>query len=145
VSVFQGATELSLDAKGRLSIPTRLRDALSSEGASVFLTAHPDGCLLLYPRAAFEPVRARINALSDANEHSRWWKRMVVGYAEELRLDGSGRILISPPLRKFAALDRNATLVGQGSHFELWDTETWDEKVEKARALAASSTESFSL
>jgi MraZ protein len=143
--VFHGATELSLDPKGRLSIPTRLRDALASDGATVFLTAHPDGCLLIYPRAAFEPVRAKINGLSDSNPDSRWWKRMVVGYAEELHLDGSGRILISPALRKFALLERNATLVGQGSHFELWDTETWDAKVEKARALASSSIESFSL
>jgi MraZ protein len=143
--VFHGATELSLDPKGRLSIPTRLRDGLASDGASVFLTAHVDGCLLLYPRAAFEQVHAQITALPDSSETARWWKRMVVGYAEELHLDSSGRILISPSLRKFAALDRNATLVGQGSHFELWDTSTWDEKVEKARALASSSPQSFSL
>jgi MraZ protein len=143
--VFQGATELSLDPKGRLSIPTRHRDALAADGAGVLLTAHPDGCLLLYPRAAFEPVRAKLNSLSDSNEYSRWLKRMVIGYAEDLQLDGSGRILISPSLRKFANLDRNAMLVGQGSHFELWDTTTWDEKVGKARASVVSSPEAFSL
>lgn len=143
--MFQGATELSLDPKGRLSIPTRHRDALAADGAGVLLTAHPDGCLLLYPRAAFEPVRAKLNGLSDSNEYSRWLKRLVIGYAEDLQLDGSGRILISNSLRRFASLDRNAILVGQGSHFELWDISTWDAQVGKARASVASSPEAFSL
>ena len=122
--MFQGATELSLDAKGRLAIPTRHREALTPGGGGVVLTAHPDRCLLLYPRDAFTPISAKVSSLSSFNEQARWWQRLLVGFAEELELDGSGRILVSPALRKFADLKKTVMLVGQGSHFEIWDDES---------------------
>jgi MraZ protein len=147
--VFQGAAEISLDAKGRLSIPTRYREALASGGGGVVLTAHPDRCLLLYPRAAFAPISAKLTSLTSFNEQARWWQRLVVGFAEELELDGSGRILVSPALRKFADLKKSVMLVGQGSHFELWDAEVWDRKLGDALAMVGSTpppgTENFSL
>ncbi len=147
--MFQGASELSLDAKGRLAVPTRHRDALQSGGAAVVLTAHPDGCLLLYPRLSWEPIGARVQALSSFNEQARWWQRLLVGFAEELEPDAQGRILVSPALRKFASLKKDVMLVGQGSHFELWDVELWNEMLQKAITQAASSpppgTENFSL
>ena len=148
-AVFQGATVLSVDAKGRLAVPTRHRDALVSGGAAVVLTAHPDGCVLLYPRLAWEPIGARIQALSSFNEQARWWQRLLVGFAEETNLDGQGRILLSPALRKFASLKKDVMLVGQGSHVELWDVAAWDEKLARAMSQASSSpppgTENFSL
>jgi len=134
--MFQGATELALDAKGRIAIPTRHRDALAS-GGGVVLTAHPDGCLLVYPRLAWEPIGTRLQSLSNFNEHARWWQRLLVGFAEELELDSAGRILVSPALRKFARLDKQAMLVGQGSHFELWDSALWEEKLAGALAMAS--------
>lgn len=147
--MFQGAAELSLDAKGRLAVPTRHRDALLSGASAVVLTAHPDGCLLLYPRLAWEPIGARIQSLSSFNEQARWWQRLLVGHAEETELDAQGRVLVSPALRRFAALDKAVMLVGQGSHFELWDVARWNEKLAEAMAQAASSpppgTENFSL
>jgi len=147
--VFQGATELSLDAKGRLTVPTRFRDALLSGGRAVVLTAHPDNCLLLYPRVAWEPIGTKIQSLSSFNEQTRWWQRLLVGLAEELELDAQGRILVSPALRKFADLKKDAMMVGQGSHFEIWDVAAWDERLARALALAGTNpppgTENFSL
>ena len=147
--MFQGASSLTLDAKGRLAVPTRHRDALQSGGSAVVLTAHPDGCLLLYPRLAWEPIGARVQALSSFNEQARWWQRLLVGFAEELEPDAQGRILVSPALRKFASLKKDVMLVGQGSHFELWDVATWEEKRTQAQALAASTpppgTDNFTL
>lgn len=147
--MFQGASEVSLDAKGRLAVPTRHREPLASGGGAVVLTAHPDGCLLLYPKVAWEPIGARIQALSSFNEQARWWQRLLVGFAEELELDGSGRILVSPPLRKFASLKKQVMLVGQGSHFELWDVEAWDQRLAQAMTMAGSApppgTENFAL
>jgi MraZ protein len=147
--LFQGATELSLDAKGRLAVPTRHRDALASGSGKVVLTAHPDGCLLLYPQVAWEPLRAKLQALSNFNEQARWWQRLLLGFAEELELDGSGRILVSPALRKLASLQKQVMLVGQGSRFEVWDLERWEEKLGQAMQMAASSpppgTEGFAL
>jgi MraZ protein len=147
--VFQGAAEISLDPKGRLSIPTRYREVLTSGSGGVVLTAHPDRCLLLYPKPAFAPISAKLSSLTSFNEQARWWQRLVVGFAEELELDGSGRILVSPALRKFADLKKTVMLVGQGSHFELWDAEVWDRKLGDALAMVGSTpppgTENFSL
>lgn len=147
--MFQGTTELTVDAKGRLAVPTKHRDALTSGGQGVVLTAHPDGCLLLYTRAAWEPISARMQSLTAFNEQARWWNRLLVGHAEELELDGQGRILVSPTLRKFAAITKDVMFVGQGSHFELWDVATWEEKRTQAQALAASTpppgTDNFTL
>jgi transcriptional regulator MraZ len=147
--LLQGASPISLDEKGRLAVPTRYREALLSSGRAVVLTAHPDSCLLLYPRIAWEPIGARIQALSSFDPQARWWQRLLVGFAEELELDGQGRILVSPALRKFAQLKKDVMLVGQGSHFEIWDTAAWDEKLGQALAQTASSpppgTENFSL
>ncbi len=147
--MFQGATELSLDAKGRLAVPTRHRDALASGNGKVVLTAHPDGCLLLYPHVSWEPIRAKLQGLSNFNEQARWWQRLLLGFAEELELDGSGRILISPALRKLAGLQKQVMLVGQGSRFEVWDLDRWEEKLGQAMQMAAGSpppgTEGFAL
>ena len=147
--MFQGATELSLDAKGRLAVPTRHREALTSGSGGIVLTAHPDRCLLLYPRAAFAPIGAKVSTLSSFNLEARWWQRLVVGFAEDLELDGSGRILISPALRKFADLKKTVVLVGPGSHFEIWDGEVWEQKLADALSMAGSTpppgTENFSL
>jgi MraZ protein len=136
--LFQGASQLALDDKGRLAVPTRHRDALLSGGKAVVLTAHPDGCVLLYPRVAWEPIGSRIQSLSSFNEQARSWQRLLVGFAEELEPDGQGRILVSPALRKFAGLKKDVMLVGQGSHFELWDAAAWEDTLSQARAHANS-------
>ena len=147
--MFQGASELSLDAKGRFAVPTKYRDALQSGGGGVVLTAHPDRCLLLYSRPVFEPIGAKISQLSGFNEQARWWQRLLVGFAEELEPDGSGRILISPALRKFADLKKQVMLVGQGSHFEIWDVAVWEQKLaeamDKAGAAPPPGTDNFAL
>jgi len=129
--MFQGATGLNLDAKGRLAVPTRHRDPLQvGSDRKLVLTAHPHKCLLLYPALAWEPIRARIMTFSSFDPQLSLWKRLLVGFAEELELDGSGRLLISPVLRKFAGLEKQVMLVGQGSHFELWSQDAWDKQIE---------------
>jgi MraZ protein len=59
------------------------------------------------------------------------WKRLLVGFAEEVELDASGRLLVSPELRKFAGLEKQVMMVGQGSHFEIWSQSTWEKQLEK--------------
>lgn len=130
--MFQGATALSLDAKGRLAVPTRHRDELQSGTAGKqVLTAHPHRCLLLYPAAAWEPIRARIMSFSSFDTQASLWKRLLIGFAEEIELDGSGRLLVSPELRKFAGLEKQAMMVGQGSHFEIWSQEAWEKQLDQ--------------
>ena len=124
--MFQGATSLSLDAKGRMAVPSRHRDALvvAGEGRLV-VTAHPHRCLLLYPRPSWEPIRDQILAASSLQPESAMVRRLLVGFAEEVELDGAGRLLISPSLRQYAGLEKEVWLIGQGRHFEIWSAAGW--------------------
>ena len=124
--MFRGATSLSLDAKSRLAVPTKHRESLQLECAgNLVLTAHPHRCLLLYPQPAWEPIQAKMMALSSFDKQSSALQRLLVGFAEDITLDSAGRMLVSPVLREFADLDKEVMLVGQGSHFELWNMEAW--------------------
>lgn len=130
--MFQGATALNLDAKGRLAVPTRHRNALQSEnGGKQVLTAHPHRCLLLYPAPAWEPIRARVMSFPSFDSQASLWKRLLVGFAEEVELDAAGRLLVSPELRKFAGLEKQVMMVGQGSHFEIWSQDAWEEQIKQ--------------
>ncbi|MBF6616972.1 division/cell wall cluster transcriptional repressor MraZ [Pollutimonas thiosulfatoxidans] len=121
--MFQGCSALTLDAKGRISIPTRHRDALLSQvEGRLTLTRHPDGCLLVYPRAVWEKKREQI---ANFPMSARPLQRLLLGNALDVDMDGSGRILVSPELRSAASLTREVMLLGMGSHFELWDSAEW--------------------
>ena len=102
---FHGATVVTLDAKGRLAIPTRHRDALLASAKYVVLTAHPEGCVLVYPPAAWEPVRAKAETFPSFHPQASWWKRLLLGFEEHVTPDGSGRILLSGALRQHAKKD----------------------------------------
>jgi MraZ protein len=123
ISVFQGASSLSLDVKGRLSVPTRHRDVLSATAAGqLTITKHPHGCLMVFPRNEWEKFRDRIAALPMS---AQWWKRIFLGNAMDGEMDSAGRVLISPELRSAAGLGKEAVLLGMGNHFELWDAATY--------------------
>ena len=130
--MYQGASALSMDAKGRMSIPARHRDALTlqSEGR-VTLTKHPHGCLLLFPRPVWEQHRERI---ANWPMSARAWQRIFLGSACDVDMDSAGRILISPELRTAVALSRDVMLLGMGSHFEIWDAAKLEES--EAQAIA---------
>ncbi|MGI9027198.1 MAG: division/cell wall cluster transcriptional repressor MraZ [Burkholderiaceae bacterium] len=130
--MFQGASNLNLDAKGRLAVPTRHRDALQiqSEGR-LTLTRHPHGCLLLFPRPVWEAFREEVVAWS---MNARSWKRIFLGNAVDVEMDGSGRVLISPELRRAASLEKDVMLLGMGTHLEIWDAAAYERQ--EAETLA---------
>lgn len=117
--MFQGASSINLDAKGRMSIPAKHRDALAVQcEGRLTLTKHPDGCLLFFPRPVWDAHRQQIAAWPMS---ARAWQRIFLGNACDVELDSVGRILISPELRDAAGLLRDVMLIGMGSHFEIWD------------------------
>ena len=133
--MFQGASQVSLDAKGRMAVPTRIRDPLTQGGTvKLVLTAHPDGCLLLYPQPAWDPIRARVMAFPSLDRQFSVWKRLLVGFAQDVELEGAGRLLIALELREFSLIDRAVMLVGQGSHYEIWDLESWNQQLETLKS-----------
>ena len=127
--MFRGATKVTLDAKGRLAIPTRYRERIAArcEGQLV-ATVDKDYCLLLYPFPDWEDIEQKLVKLPSLNKQARRLQRLMVGYATEIDIDGHGRILLPRELREFAGLGRQAILLGQGNKFELWDEESWNEK-----------------
>lgn len=133
--MFQGANQINLDAKGRMAVPTRAREPLTQGGTvKLVLTAHPDSCLLLYPSPAWEPIRAQVMSFPALDRQASLWKRLLVGFAQEVEPDGAGRLLIPPELRDFAKITRQVMFVGQGSHFEIWDLEMWNAQLESLRS-----------
>ena len=136
--MFQGAAALSLDAKGRLAIPARHRDALAElAGNELILTAHPHRCLLIYPAPAWGPIRDKVLAGSSLDQRSALLKRLLVGFARDEQMDSAGRVLIAPELRGFAQLEKQVHLVGQGDHFELWSDAGWQKQQEAIFALGS--------
>ena len=115
-------------------MPTRHRAVLdSTAGGQLTITRHPHGCLMIFPRPAWEQFRERIASMPLKDQ---WLKRLFLGNAMDVELDATGRILVSPELRAATNISRDTLLLGMGSHFELWDKATHDAK--EAEALAAS-------
>lgn len=118
--MFQGASSINLDAKGRMSIPARQRDALVAQcEGRLTLTRHPHGCLLLFPRPVWEQHREQIAAWPMS---ARAWQRIFLGNACDVDIDSAGRILIAPELRDAVGMVRDVMMLGMGSHFEVWDS-----------------------
>ncbi|HEY8553942.1 MAG TPA: division/cell wall cluster transcriptional repressor MraZ [Burkholderiales bacterium] len=135
--MFRGVNPLQLDSKGRLAIPTRYREALLREcGGQMVLTVDRDGCLLLYPLPEWEEIERKLVRLPSFNKQARRLQRLLMGHATEVELDGAGRILVPPPLREFAGLNKAVVLIGQGNKFELWSEEAWSAR--RAEWLAQS-------
>lgn len=121
---------MSLDAKGRLSVPTRHRDVLQATASGqLTITKHPHGCLMVFPRPEWEKFRERIAQLPMS---AQWWKRIFLGNAMDVEMDGTGRVLVSPELRAAAGLVRETMLLGMGDHFELWDKAAYETKEAEA-------------
>jgi MraZ protein len=136
--VFQGASSLSLDAKGRLSVPTRHRDALGASEGQLTITRHPHGCLMIFPRNEWDQFKARIAALP---MQAQWWKRIFLGNAMDVEMDGTGRVLVSPELRAAAGITKDAVLLGMGAYLELWDAATY--AAQEAEAMKAEMPDVF--
>ena len=118
---FQGPAALTLDGKGRIAVPSRHREVLTSKGINeLTVTKHPEGSLLIFPRPAWEQFREKVAALPMS---ASGWKRVFLGNAMDVEIDASSRMLIAPELRAAAGLVRDVMLLGMGSHFELWDAQ----------------------
>ncbi|PJK11482.1 transcriptional regulator MraZ [Lysobacteraceae bacterium NML120232] len=124
--MFQGETAITLDDKGRLTIPTCFREQVGAVcGGRLVVTYNPfeAGSLYIYPQDAWEKLRDQVNALPRAKKSSRQLQLKLVGSASLQALDGSARISIPASHRSAVGIDRRAVLVGMGEKFELWSVE----------------------
>lgn len=127
--MFRGVNKLTLDAKGRMVMPTRYRERLQERcGGKLVITVDKDQCLLVYPLPDWEEIERKLMRLPTLNPQARRLQRLMVGHATDLELDGHGRVLLPPSLREYGLLTRDAVLIGQGVRFELWDEARWNER-----------------
>ncbi|HBX57471.1 division/cell wall cluster transcriptional repressor MraZ [Pseudomonas sp. UBA2684] len=126
--MFRGANAISLDAKGRLAMPSRYRDELVSRCAGQLIVTIDavDPCLCVYPLSEWELIENKLRELASFREENRRLQRLLIGNAVDLELDASGRFLVPPRLREYAKLDKRAMLVGQLNKFQLWDEDAWN-------------------
>ena len=121
--MLMGEFQHNLDAKGRLFMPVKLREAL---GTKFVLTKGLDGCLFVYDLEQWRLLEAKLNSLPMTRKGARDFNRFFFGGAAECECDKQGRVLLPVNLREFAGLDKNAVIVGVGNRAEIWDAERWN-------------------
>ena len=111
-----------------MAIPTRYRDALARhcDGHVVITVSPSERCLWLYPLTDWDDVERKLVALPTLDARAQRLKRMLIGHASDCDMDGSGRVLLSGPLREFSGLEKKAVLIGQGNKFEVWSEDVWN-------------------
>lgn len=126
--MFRGVNAINLDDKGRMAMPTKYRAELHEccEGQLV-VTIGFDKCLLVFPLPAFEQFEHKLMRLPMLDSRVKQVKRLVIGHAAECEMDAQGRLLLPDLLRRFAGLEKRVALVGQGSVFEIWNEEVWNQ------------------
>lgn len=129
---FRGRILRNLDPKSRLMLPPEFRETLLSRspGGKIVLTTY-DGCVVGFPWPDWEDFEHKMNRIKSPSREVRFFRRLVIGGAEETALDAQGRIRLSREHLRYAGMEREALLVGQGPRFEIWSPETLDAALEQ--------------
>jgi MraZ protein len=133
--LFKGRFEHTIDAKGRVSIPSRFREILASryEDDRLIVTSFLEPCLLAYPVAEWQALEERVRELPRFDPAVVRLKRVLVSGATECPIDKNGRILIPPVLRDLAGLEREMIWAGMVDNIEIWSRANWQQMFEQAR------------
>ena len=136
--MFRGIHSINMDAKGRMSVPARFRDLLLSVcGGQLVVTIDPNTKnLALYPLTRWEEIQADIQALPSINPQARRLQQLFIGHASDLDMDANGRVLVPPMLRKYAQLEKQLILLGQGQKIEIWSESMWQQRFEDIQAMS---------
>lgn len=120
--MFIGEFTHALDAKGRVSIPSKFRESL---GELFYITKGLDNCLFVFPEEEWKLFEEKLKALPMTNKNARAFVRLFFSGASECELDKQGRILIPQTLREHASIEREAVIIGTGTRIEIWSQEGW--------------------
>ena len=133
--MFKGSDPISMDAKGRMAIPTRYRTVLDEicSGDLVITIDMKSTCLTLSPLPEWKKFEEKVAALPALDDLAEMLSRFVVGQAKDLQVDGSGRILIPPELRDYAQLEKKLVLVGRTRRLEIWSEDNWNAERQKSQ------------
>lgn len=124
--MFMGEYNHTIDAKGRLIVPAKFREALGDE---FVVTKGLDGCLFVYSNSEWNAFEEKLRTLPLTNKNARQFTRFFLAGAAACEVDKQGRILLPQVLREFAKLEKDVVLVGVASRIEIWSKEVWEESV----------------
>ncbi len=120
---FHGTFEHTLDAKHRLTVPSKYRTALSG---TVFLVKDVDRCISVYHEDTYSAMtRSALAGLNEMSPQARELRRFFHANATDVELDSAGRVMLPPSHLEHAGIDRQVVIIGAGDSLELWDRETW--------------------
>ena len=132
---FKGQASYSVDAKGRVAIPAKMRNAMNPEAKGTFtVTRGFEKCIFLYPLDRWTVMEEEIGALSTYNKEARAFTRRIMMWADEVSLDGQGRIGIPRPLMEYAGVKERALILGAYDHIEIWDPDTFEQYLNEETA-----------
>lgn len=132
---FKGQASYSVDAKGRVAIPAKMRNALNPEAKSTFtITRGFEKCVFLYPFDRWLEMEEEIGGLSTYDREARAFTRRVMMWADEVSLDGQGRIVLPKSLMEFAGINDRALILGAFDRIEIWDPDTFEEYLNQETA-----------
>ena len=130
--MFRGRSIHTLDAKGRIRIPTRFRDILKTRYEDRFVITNLDRCLVAYPLQEWETIEEKLGSLSLVRQDVKAFQRFFISGASECNFDKQGRVLIPQTLRDQASLEREVVLAGMLRSFEIWSKDYWDQEIKTA-------------
>ena len=123
--MFRGKYEHTIDPKGRLSIPSRYREALVERGVNTLVLSEGDHCIWAFPLDEWERLEERLRQQPQLSPERRNFVRLMVASAKECPVDRAGRTLVPPELREFAGLKKDVVITGGLERFEIWNRERW--------------------
>lgn len=136
--MFTGEYQYSLDEKGRLAIPAKFRSSL---GESATITRGLDSCLFIYATAEWQKMVNELNKLPLTQANARAYVRFFLSGAFEVTFDKLGRCIVPQPLRHYAKVNKEVSVIGVSSRIEVWDSLAWEQYKKKAEEESGSIAE----
>ena len=132
---FKGQASYSVDGKGRVAIPARMRTCLRPEAQETFvITRGFEQCIFAYPLDEWQTIEAQIADLNPYSRRHRAFTRQFMRWAEEVTLDAKGRISVQPSLLEYAGIEKITLILGSQRHIELWDPQRFDDYLDAEEA-----------
>jgi MraZ protein len=123
---FRGSSNNTIDPKGRIIIPVRFRDIIKQSEEQKLVISRMDGCLVVYTIEEWKNIEQKILSFAKKSANMRRFRRVFIGGSSECSIDKQNRILIPPPLRSYAHLEKDIVLAGVVDHFEIWSSADWE-------------------
>lgn len=132
MAFFKGQETYSIDAKGRVNVPAKMRKSISPDANSTFtVTRGQENCIVAYPLDEWKRYEEKFENLNQYDKKNRFFLRMVLMWSEEVSLDAQQRISLPKKLIEYAGIDKKVLIVGVGDHIELWDPDSYEKYLEE--------------